>query len=835
MMLSAATPSGGTGVDGVQAGRGTRACAVSTVACGADAAREAECLAQENAPAIWTRVGGGDSGSSDVPVRAGITSVDLVGMPSLPSFPHLPMGSWTCGTGRSASVKGSEAASLREGGVVVAEHDVEECCGQAAAGAAPSSAPLLTSVEEQPPRGLASGIPAVVLLRHRMGCSTVVLRPHQRKSFSRHDLENFVLYKEQKYDAVNVLWRFCILMLLVLSSSVFCLVLSTCTAEWLSVQSDDAILSVGLFFSCQGQHRRTCTSWGSAQLEWTVVNAATGATLCHASADFVHRFIVTLWAMGILQLLCEVVALLLGLRIAARPTRSGALVLLVFDLLLSVGSGIATAVLFSFYTSCLRRTCEGEHAAGNVCSVHYRYGYQLYIATVAVHGLLLVLALCMHSHIHSIRVRSRRQLRAERHRLSRDVHAKDYVARTLGLPTTASFTGDGGDGGCARRTCNAAGTASPLNGRRSARQRRGAVEAPSSSRMLVDQDGTGDEGVKGDVLRPGYSRTLCTTSFALDASFAGSVNFSGEAEHCSSSCDEDYGMAAMPAKPARSAPLLQHGEPLIFFAEVPDDVTDERGSELLSGRRSRCHRDHQPVTTFSSGDGRTSTAAASTAAVPYTLERDTESPPEARNLSVDAVVAVGSDNDQCQRCGGEEAPPGCSFLPRTGRQRCAGPQTAKAQPSLTSRKLKQILPGKLRTALAYPQGRKRHGTFLRFFNREFDADYLTAAELGVPIAGATDWVYDDRSDMYYSFDRNMFWDPLTQEYYSCALKSWQESPDQVVEVRDVLDFVLRSLPSSRSGTPLHDERIEDALLLRHSPTSVSTGDGDDANVSGVIV
>ncbi|KEG06904.1 hypothetical protein DQ04_11701020 [Trypanosoma grayi] len=61
--------------------------------------------------------------------------------------------------------------------------------------------------------------------------------------------------------------------------------------------------------------------------------------------------------------------------------------------------------------------------------------------------------------------------------------------------------------------------------------------------------------------------------------------------------------------------------------------------------------------------------------------------------------------------------------------------------------------------------------------------HLTAAELGVTIDGANDWVYDDKSDLFYSFNLDMFWDPLTRDYYSRALQSWQVTPDGVVGLR----------------------------------------------------
>ncbi|KAK7197766.1 hypothetical protein NESM_000729200 [Novymonas esmeraldas] len=588
----------------------------------------------------------------------------------------------------------------------------------AAVAAVPTStaAPPLTAVEEQPPRGSASGIPAIVVLRHRMGYSTVVLSAHQRATYGRHDLENFVLYKERKYDSVNVLWRFCVLVLVVLSFAVFCLVFSTCTTEWLSVQNGDTYVSVGLFVACSDRLLRTCTSRQSSQLEWVVVDAVTGATLCHASADFARRFIGALWAMGILQLICEAAALVLCLRILSRPTRSGALVALFFDLLLSMCCGITTVVLFTFYTACLRRTCEGQHVSSKVCNVHYRYGYRLYIGAVAVHGLLLVLALCMHSFIHNIRVTARQQLRHERRRLAREVQEDDYVVRMLSSPPTtdlpssagaAAAAASGGVGG-SEHVWSGSGTRPAWTTARAApapaTRRHAAMASTTTATTTVSpvsagathpstswgnrSGGVGEREASDAAVDAGEraGRHVATLRPALLAAAESSV---GRAERDA----EDGALAGVAAPRARDGVPLHQDRPHISFAGVPD-VADA-GAELLSGSRR-----------------------------------------------------------------------GPASRPTRARRRA----------------------------------RLGHRTLRRFFDREYDANYLTAAELGVPIAGATDWVYDDRSDMYYSFDRHMFWDPLTHEYYSCALKSWQESPSHVVEVRDVLDYMLESPPPSSGSS-----------------------------------
>nr|CCC46725.1 conserved hypothetical protein [Trypanosoma vivax Y486] len=76
--------------------------------------------------------------------------------------------------------------------------------------------------------------------------------------------------------------------------------------------------------------------------------------------------------------------------------------------------------------------------------------------------------------------------------------------------------------------------------------------------------------------------------------------------------------------------------------------------------------------------------------------------------------------------------------------------------------------------------------------------YLTAGELGVCIKGADDWVYDHRSDMFYSFALEMFWDPITRHYYSTTLRSWHVTPDGYAGLNDIHS------PSAASRRILND-------------------------------
>ncbi|KPA84250.1 hypothetical protein ABB37_02290 [Leptomonas pyrrhocoris] len=618
----------------------------------------------------------------------------------------------------------------------------------------------LIAFEEQEPRGSAWGIPSVVVLRHRMGFSTVELTAHQRETYSRYDLENFVLYKEQKYNAVNVLWRFCLLLMFILTFSVFCLVFSTCTTEWVALQHTDSYLSLGLFVACHNRSWSECAPRVSSRLEWTVTDVVTGATLCTASANFVHRFIGAIWSMAILQLLCELIALALTAWIAARPTRSGALVMLFFDLLLGTLSGVVAVVLFHHYSSCLRQTCEGEHLSGRLCNVSWRYGYKLYLGALAVHGLLLLLALCMHSYIHNIRVTARKQLRAERHRASRrHADAVEYMVHVMNSTTGGTDDhhhrhrheeeegedGSGGVGGYGRDNEAALGEASPNERRRLATTQRGTRSgeggSPPPPRDAPEQ--------------PGHS--------TLHISFAD-----------------------VPDRERRRSPSAR------------EQRNARGGGDTQQGQQS--WRGEQGTHNHLSSSGRGDGGAARS--VSDLTERTAADSGLGSEVSPPTAFATqrrrGDRRRQRQRTASPLFPTGSPHQPQHHHVTPGASNQSK-------RKMKKKLSSE---TAAYTQARKRNRFFMRFFQRAYDANYLTAAELGVPIAGATDWVYDDRSDMYYSFERNMFWDPLTHEYYNCALKTWQESPDQVVEVRDVLDFMLEESEEGSGGEDGQAEQAE---------------------------
>lgn len=386
--------------------------------------------------------------------------------------------------------------------------------------------------------GTRGELPPVILLRHRMGYSTVELTPHQRVTYTSEDLEEFLFYKEQKYGAVNVLGRFSELLRVVASFTVFCQVFSMTSTEWHLVRYAGSYQSIGLFVACQEHLLQQCSHRSSSIFAREVVNIATGSVVCTTSYAFARRYVGTMWALGILQLLSIFVTVVCSCRVASRPTRSLAIAIIKWLFLLCMLLGVVNTVLFHFYVSCDRQACAARNESAPVCITQYSWGYNLYIAGTVLSAVCWMMALCMCSYIQKIEMNARDQMRSERSRRQNN----------------------GMDAGTTRQ------------------------------------------------------------NFVENASRRGS---------------------SMVQRNAASANWGGSGHPTCSM------------------------------------------------------------------LSVDAPPPPLDPNGQ------------------------------------------------------------HHAS----------EDYMTAVELGVKIAGANDWVYDDKSDMYYSFDRNMFWDPLTTEYYNCALKSWQESSD----------------------------------------------------------
>ena len=55
--------------------------------------------------------------------------------------------------------------------------------------------------------------------------------------------------------------------------------------------------------------------------------------------------------------------------------------------------------------------------------------------------------------------------------------------------------------------------------------------------------------------------------------------------------------------------------------------------------------------------------------------------------------------------------------------------------------------------------------------------HMSAVEMGVHIVGASDWVYDEENDMFYSFDIDTFWDNRTEMYFDRSLGRWAKFLD----------------------------------------------------------
>lgn len=84
------------------------------------------------------------------------------------------------------------------------------------------------------------------------------------------------------------------------------------------------------------------------------------------------------------------------------------------------------------------------------------------------------------------------------------------------------------------------------------------------------------------------------------------------------------------------------------------------------------------------------------------------------------------------------------------------------------------------TAAEEPQQRVQEEEAPFPVEEEYDDEELEEPEPIYPtfeIAGARDWVFDDRSRFYYSHVLNMFWDPSTQKYFDVETNVWRATPN----------------------------------------------------------
>lgn len=545
-------------------------------------------------------------------------------------------------------------------------------------------------------------VPPVLLLRHRMGYSIVKLTKEQRATFTRHDLESFLLYKEQKYNAVNALSRFCVGLLLMTTLSSLCLLFSVFSPNWQVVRYDGGAQTIGLLFACRQHVLQQCVYRTSALFARAVVDTATGLTVCSVSEAQAKRYAGAMWAVEILHVLGQLLVLCLTMYIACRPTRSKALVWVVWILLGCTAAGVANSVVFPAYVRCDRLTCSARHQSSNkaACERYYGWGYHSYIAVAALQAFCGLIAFAMYSYVVQIRVKAQVQLREERRRKAVEKAAEHFVRSIL--------------------------------------EERGAKGGPSS----MDATTRGELG--NNPLAGSGRASLPWQSQQQQQRAINSVTVRRHGDPYSRRRSSDSGY------------ILQHTEGHLTAPQG-------RGRRSLNGTLSGGDGGRPPGKPPHNGSMvglRVSLASSRQGSFVYVSEM--QSPDTARNPNSHSHVTAPASHRE------EKSP-------------------LWRQEPLVLRKARQE--------------RKRLESI---FRRDYDPSYLTAAELGVTIAGASDWVYDDRSDMYYSFERNLFWDPLTDEYFNCALRTWQENPDTIVDVRDAMQYAWEGPSGSDSDDPTTD-------------------------------
>lgn len=686
-------------------------------------------------------------------------------------------------------------------------------------------------------------LPQVFLLRHRMGYSTVTLSSKQRATFTRADLEDFLLYKEQKYNAVNSLGRFSVLLLLISTFAVFCLVFSACSTDWHTVAYDGFYQGMGLFVACRQWDRLLvqCTHPTSVLFSRSVVDpvaaASTGAAVvCYVSRAWARGYVAGLWTVGILHLLGQLAALGLIVHISLRPTRTASLLWVVWILLVCLLLGVINCVLFPFYVRCDRRACQGRGGGGGggnddgrLCSEGFGWGYSLYIAATALHALCFLFAFAMDHHIRRIRADAKVLLRQERRRKVVEEAAEEFVKQII-LDNSSSSGGTAG-----RITANNTNASNSNNyeslNNTLATLNMGATYQHHLGSIL--QGGLGASRRVSPSQSPHHHTMAMTTTPRLlpagpglatvDISRAGDPNKRRATEFGRGG----YALQQTVVRQRRGRPRPPHPSPL---------QQQQRGSSCSPGldygggggvgsSSSSGLRGLRVILSPGSGaSGGSHIYASEVAPTPpsHTQPSAARSPrprsaANTRRPSTCDTSGVGGGVGVQPRGPHPSLPSPFSAeeeLPHQHKQ----PQQPTPEPKVysTTRKQRQ----RLRCVMYDHDGAV-----------EGDDDYLTAAELGVPIAGASDWVYDDKSDMYYSFERNLFWDSLTGEYFNCGMRTWQETPDSIVDVRDAMEFAWE-VAGHEEGIDDSDARDEgegsgDDVAARDAGIS---GDGDETGV-----
>ncbi|CCW63636.1 unnamed protein product [Phytomonas sp. EM1] len=559
--------------------------------------------------------------------------------------------------------------------------------------------------------GEGEGVPKVLLLHHRMGYSIITLTESQRNLYKWANLEKYLLYKGQKYSCVNILGRFCIILLIIYTFGTLFLAFSMSTSSWLVLRSGVVYESYSLFVSCHDQPLRLAVCSMYALLkhhESLLPNLA----LCAARGSTQLKYAFTMLGVSIFHIICQIIVLFEVFWIAGRPTRSRTLLMTILFLWLCVFAGIVNIVLFPHSVDCERNACKMGTQGSPSCEPFYGWGYRLYSAVIGINVFCALMSICMYSYIHMIGQNISTQLEEERSRRCEQEAAQQ---------------------------CS---------------QDHNSGEADFEAGDNMNYTVNNNSFVKCTKVKPFSMQASTTTRDGRSSGYYrlnnSCMNFStqnrnGQAVHSPQHSSPNFRHSDVVQHLANSSPTRfsstksERSQARVFFLDGGED-------HPRNGKEGCVASDTLPHPNAA----RTMPEQHLECSSPLWPVHGKETPPE-------STLRPQSR--------GVEFPHGCEIYPAEGwRPRSGECRTAGSQHN------------------DFPEHRhvrKRRSRLSRLFRWDSNPDYITAAELGVRINGAQDWVYHDRSDMYYSFERNMFWDPLTHEYFNCALKCWQETPDKI--------------------------------------------------------
>lgn len=224
------------------------------------------------------------------------------------------------------------------------------------------------------------------------------------------EVRSLFYYKQQKYDSVNTLARFCAFIVLIMTFSVCMQAFSLSSTKWLRIRYDAQEYNTGLFVSCVTSIAYRCTDYHHTGQTLSIFDTVTQLEVCSMSSSFVRGHIGGMWTVAIVQLTCQTLFVILIIYLLWHPTRS-VLVLWVMSLLiLSICCGIINTAVFTRFTHCYRQTCRARHEGAPFCTVGFQWAYGTYIASIVLNSLCFIVALCMYSYTYAIRYRTARML-----------------------------------------------------------------------------------------------------------------------------------------------------------------------------------------------------------------------------------------------------------------------------------------------------------------------------------------------------------------------------------------------------------------------------------------